>query len=85
MWITALLVDDSIRLLVGDDGIGFDQPARGHGLGLDGMHERATIHGLELDVRSRRGAGTRVALIVPTGHPAPLLDVQLDATPRVAH
>ena len=55
-----------VRLLVGDDGIGFDQPARGRGLGLDGMHERASIHGLDVDVRSRRGAGTRVELIVPT-------------------
>ena len=59
VWITAHIVDDTIRLLVGDDGVGFDQPARGQGLGLDGMHERATIHGLELDVRSRRGSGTR--------------------------
>ena len=85
VWITAHIVDDTIRLLVGDDGVGFDQPARGQGLGLDGMHERATIHGLELDVRSRRGSGTRVALIVPTGPPLSLLDVQLDPTLRAAH
>jgi signal transduction histidine kinase len=86
VWITAHLVDDSIRLLVGDDGHGFDQALmRGHGLGLDGMHERATIHGLELDVRSRRGAGTRVALIVPTARPMPRPDVQLDPAPRAVH
>ena len=82
VWITAHIVDDTIRLLVGDDGVGFDQTARGHGLGLDGMHERATIHGLELDVRSRRGGGTRVALIVPSGKQVPMPDVQLDPTPR---
>jgi signal transduction histidine kinase len=86
VWITAHLVDDSIRLLVGDDGNGFDNAsARGHGLGLDGMHERATIHGLELDVRSRRGTGTRVALIVPTGRPVQRPEVQLDPTPRAVH
>jgi signal transduction histidine kinase len=85
VWINALLVDDTIRLLIRDDGIGFDQTARGHGLGLDGMQERATIHGLELDVRSRRGAGTGVSLIVPTGVPAPPPDVQLDPTPRAVH
>jgi signal transduction histidine kinase len=85
IWITAHLVDETIRLLVGDDGVGFDQPARGHGLGLDGMNERATIHGLELDVRSRRGAGTRVALIVPTGRAAARLEVQLDPAPRAVN
>jgi two-component system, NarL family, sensor histidine kinase UhpB len=85
VWITAHIVDDTIRVLVGDDGVGFDQTARGHGLGLDGMHERATIHGLELDVRSRRGGGTRVALIVPAGRPAPMPDVQLDTSPRAVH
>jgi len=85
IWITAHLVDETIRLLVGDDGVGFDQPARGHRLGLEGMNERATIHGLELDVRSRRGAGTRVALIVPTGLAAPRLDVQLDPAPRAVN
>ncbi|HET8785257.1 MAG TPA: sensor histidine kinase [Candidatus Limnocylindrales bacterium] len=86
VWITAHIVDDSIRFLVGDDGTGFDQAlSRGHGLGLDGMRERATIHGLELEVRSRRGAGTRVALIVPTERPIPLPDIQLDPAPRAVH
>lgn len=86
VWITAHLLDDSIRLLVGDDGNGFDQAlTRGHGLGLDGMHERATIHGLELDVRSRRGAGTRVALVVPMGGPMTRPDIQLDPAPRAVH
>jgi len=86
VWITAHIVDDAIRLLVGDDGVGFDQAVRGHGLGLDGMRERATIHGLELDIRSRRGAGTRIALVVPTVQPVPepdvLPDVQMDPSPR---
>ena len=51
------LVDDSVRLVVGDDGIGFDASARERGLGLDGMHERASIHGLIVEVRSRPGVG----------------------------
>ncbi len=85
VWITAHIVDDTIRVVVGDDGVGFDQTARGHGLGLDGMHERATIHSLELDVRSRRGGGTRVALIVPIGHQAPTLEVQLEPVARAVH
>jgi signal transduction histidine kinase len=65
IWISGQLVDDTVRLVVGDDGVGFDDSARGRGLGLDGMYERASIHGLHVDVRSQPGVGTRVEIIVP--------------------
>lgn len=59
---------------VADDGRGFD-PAEtvsdGH-LGLITMRERAEDLGGRLEVRSRRGAGTRVTLRVP--RPAPRAD-----------
>jgi signal transduction histidine kinase len=65
IWIGGQVIDDTVRLVVGDDGVGFDESARGRGLGLDGMYERATIHGLHVDIRSQPGIGTRVEIIVP--------------------
>jgi two-component system sensor histidine kinase UhpB len=54
------------ELRVRDDGQGFDIGARhGHGLGLDGMAERARLLGGELDVRSAPGMGTTVELTLP--------------------
>src|SRR4051812_7214713 len=58
-------------LRISDDGIGFDpsapgaSKARGGGLGLDGMAERARLVGGELDLRSSPGNGTTVALRIP--------------------
>ncbi len=68
IWIGGQVIDDTVRLIVGDDGVGFDDSARGRGLGLDGMYERATIHGIHVDVRSQPGVGTRVEIIVPVPH-----------------
>jgi signal transduction histidine kinase len=65
IWIGGHVVDDTVRIVVGDDGVGFDDAARGRGLGLDGMYERANIYGLDVDVRSKPGAGTRVEIVVP--------------------
>jgi signal transduction histidine kinase len=65
IWIAGRTVDGMVRLVVGDDGVGFDETDRARGLGLDGMHERAAIHGGTVNVRSRRGVGTRVEIIFP--------------------
>jgi signal transduction histidine kinase len=71
VWIGGHVVDDTVRLVVGDDGIGFDESARERGLGLDGMSERAAIHGLHVEVRSQPGSGTRVDVVVPLPAPPP--------------
>jgi PAS domain S-box-containing protein len=56
-------------LLVEDDGVGINtaMPASTgrRGLGLLGMHERATLAGGTLDVTSQPGSGTRVILELP--------------------
>ena len=65
VWITAEVAGDLVTLQVGDDGIGFDQSARSHGLGLAGMQERADSLRGRLDVRSTPGAGTTVELVIP--------------------
>jgi two-component system, NarL family, sensor histidine kinase UhpB len=54
------------ELRVRDDGQGFEPGSRtGHGLGLEGMAERARLVGGELDVRSAPGAGTEITMRVP--------------------
>jgi signal transduction histidine kinase len=81
IWIAAHIVDDSVRLVVGDDGVGFDEGARERGLGLDGMQERASIHGLAVEIRSRRGDGTRVEIVVPIKPPPPRPGLQFETAP----
>jgi signal transduction histidine kinase len=62
-----------LRLLVRDDGKGFDiaaaraRSALGAGLGLVSMQERATLVGGRLEIESRPGAGTTVRAHVPLG------------------
>jgi PAS domain S-box-containing protein len=59
-------VGRQLRLVVEDDGVGFDpgDVARGH-LGLIGMQQRAERVGAELEIGPRMGGGTRVAVSVP--------------------
>ena len=60
--------DDSVVLMVEDDGNGFDLEAcrtRGDGLGLVGMRERAQIVGGRLDVETSPGHGTSIYIRVP--------------------
>lgn len=63
------LQSDCIRLVVADDGAGFDPTglveSGGQHLGLIGMRERAHELGGDLDLRSQPGRGTEVILAVP--------------------
>jgi signal transduction histidine kinase len=56
-----------VRLLVGDDGIGFDpaKDIREGGLGLTSMRERARGMGGSIRVETSPGDGTRVEVTVP--------------------
>ena len=62
---------ESIRLLIQDDGLGFDHQAAmvraslGASLGLLGMQERAQLIGGELEIESKPGRGTTVAVWLP--------------------
>ena len=63
------LEGDRVRLVVEDDGAGFDPAAastRG-GLGLPGMRERAQRLGGRLRIESAPGKGTRITVEVPRG------------------
>ncbi len=61
--------DREVRLIVSDDGCGFDPPPPAahahHGLGLAGMRERAALAGGRAEVDSQPGAGTTVTVTIP--------------------
>jgi signal transduction histidine kinase len=65
------ITPDRLRILVADDGRGFDPgDRRRDGTGMLSMHERAAMLGGTLTVASRAGEGTEVQLCVPLGgHP----------------
>jgi signal transduction histidine kinase len=63
--------EQGVRLLVRDDGVGFDTHADSGGasresLGLPGMSERARLIRSRLRIHSSKGAGTTVDVWVPT-------------------
>ena len=59
----------SLRLVIEDDGCGFDVEAtmgsRGSGLGLFGMEERLALIGGSVQVESAVGRGTRISVEAP--------------------
>jgi signal transduction histidine kinase len=57
------------RLVVTDDGAGFDVSAAADGYGMHSMTERAELVGGSLAVRSRPGSGTSVTVTVPASGP----------------
>jgi len=56
-----------IRLIIKDDGVGFDPsaPVSPTAVGLAGMHERAAAAGGRLEIDSTPGLGTTVSVFVP--------------------
>jgi len=65
VWIDGEVSDGMLRIVVGDDGVGFDRVTTPMGLGLAGMQERTAILLGRLEVRSEPGAGTTVELVMP--------------------
>jgi signal transduction histidine kinase len=57
--------DGVLRLEVRDDGPGFDPKDTVAGNGLTNMRDRLATVGGELEIRSARGAGTRVVASIP--------------------
>ncbi len=57
--------DAHLSFSVQDDGMGFDQAAKGYGTGLQGMSDRMAALGGELRVTSTPGTGTLVEGSVP--------------------
>ena len=61
--------DGALRLEVRDDGPGFEPKDTVTGNGLANMRDRLATVGGELEVRSARGAGTRVLASIPLDRP----------------
>lgn len=57
----------SVRIVVEDDGAGFESSGGSEGRGLVGMRERVALLGGEIDVRSEPTKGTEVVATLPIG------------------
>jgi two-component system sensor histidine kinase UhpB len=57
--------DEALHIEVGDDGEGFDPAVASEGIGIIGMRERVFAVGGTIQVRSRPGRGTTVAITLP--------------------
>ncbi len=64
-WVELSSEDQSISLTVQDNGRGFQEGAHTNGIGIQGMHERLTIAGGSLTVRSAPGRGTIITALLP--------------------
>ena len=67
--------EEGVRLIVSDDGCGFDIDAVDagedrHAYGLVGIRERAELIGAGLTLASRPGTGTTLEVVVPPSPPA---------------
>jgi signal transduction histidine kinase len=73
---TIIISDTEGHLIfkVTDDGSGFDTSSTSYGTGLQGMADRLSALGGEVDLRSRPGVGTTVTgrlPIIAEGHASP--------------
>ncbi|MCZ6528980.1 MAG: response regulator [Chloroflexi bacterium] len=64
IWVRIAVENGSARLVIEDDGHGFDTGKENGGLGLTTMRERAESVGGELKLRSRSGKGTVVEVLL---------------------
>ena len=63
-WVRLAVVDDQLRLEIGDDGAGIRDQAK-RGFGLSSMRERAQVAGGVLAVVDDAGPGTRIRVTLP--------------------
>jgi signal transduction histidine kinase len=56
---------EGIRMTVRDDGVGFDPSAARTGFGLDGISDRATLAGGDVEVESAPGHGATLTILLP--------------------
>lgn len=56
-----IVINDPIQVLIEDNGIGFDKLNGSAGYGLQNMQDRASEAGLEVEIQSEIGKGTRIS------------------------
>lgn len=64
--VTIREMDEVVRVMIEDKGIGFDLDSQSRGVGLFSMDERTRAVGGELTINSLPGKGTRIILEVPS-------------------
>ena len=67
----ALLSSEEIRLVIQDNGQGFDPAVAALGHGLLSMEDYVTALGGTLEMKSRDGSGTTVKALIPIVCPEP--------------
>jgi signal transduction histidine kinase len=67
-WVLAGLRAGTIRIEVGDDGVGGARA--GQGSGLTGLFDRVEARGGQLRISSPPGRGTTIEATLPVGEPA---------------
>jgi len=70
--------EDGLKVVVSDDGVGFDPAARRDGLGLRGLEERVKELDGDTTITSVIGQGTTIRMHLPL--PAPTMEVPLART-----
>jgi signal transduction histidine kinase len=58
--------NDSIHLVVEDNGIGFSEKETEPGFGTKGMRERVESFGGNIEISSAAGKGTKISITIPT-------------------
>ncbi len=80
--VDAAIEDGELRIVVSDEGPGFDlaaMPAKPDGIGLRGLRERIESLGGEFEIDSAVGRGVRLRMSLPLGI---LSDVESDTGRR---
>jgi signal transduction histidine kinase len=65
VWLTLFRKENSIRLLIGDNGIGFPEESEGISFGLSGIRERTIQLGGSCAFEERVGGGAQVSVSLP--------------------
>ena len=77
--ISFLAMDDKLRLIITDDGVGFDVNKKKKGIGLRNIVSRAKKVKATLDIDSKRGQGTSIKILIPIKY----LDVKTTEEPKL--
>ena len=64
--VTLALDGEALRMQIADNGIGFDAALGSSGIGIVGMRERVAAFDGRIDIATAIGAGTRLAIVMPT-------------------
>jgi PAS domain S-box-containing protein len=60
--------DNNTRLIIKDDGIGFDPKQTHRGIGLSNIYERTRFYNGTVDIQTAKGKGCTVTVTIPSFH-----------------